>query len=424
MPDDDDAVFRALADPTRRLLLDRLFERDGRTLTELESQLEMTRFGVMKHLRILEGRRARRQPESGPREAPLPQPRADPADPRPLDRQVHRASRVRARGAQDSTGGHRHDDDHREVQTTQVYQLFIKATPGADLGRDHEARVHASGTSTAAARRTLDAGERWLGRSARTDEALGRRGRSSSSTRRAARARLALALQRGARARGGEPRHVGDRAAGRRRLPAHRRPRPARGRAEDGGERRPARLDGRPQRPQDAARDGPPLFDYHDWTTTTTATRYRRRSTSCSSRRRPEAIWEAITKPEFTERYFYGMRIETTPERRITHAHDGDWRRRPDHRVRPAAEARRTAGTRSGTPSCRPRSRAASRGRSSRRTTASRCSRSSTTSSSARRRPRRASPGPAGCACSAASRRCSRRASRCRRRTGMRGRLA
>ena len=51
---DDDGVFRALADPTRRLLLDRLFECDGRTLTELESQLEMTRFGVMKHLRVLE----------------------------------------------------------------------------------------------------------------------------------------------------------------------------------------------------------------------------------------------------------------------------------------------------------------------------------------------------------------------------------
>ena len=54
MPEDDDAVFRALADPTRRLLLDRLFERDGRTLTELELDLEMTRFGVMKHLRVLE----------------------------------------------------------------------------------------------------------------------------------------------------------------------------------------------------------------------------------------------------------------------------------------------------------------------------------------------------------------------------------
>ena len=52
--DDDDRVFKALADPTRRFLLDRLFERDGRTLTELESELEMTRFGVMKHLRLLE----------------------------------------------------------------------------------------------------------------------------------------------------------------------------------------------------------------------------------------------------------------------------------------------------------------------------------------------------------------------------------
>ena len=51
---DDDRVFRALADPTRRHLLDRLFERDGRTLTELESELEMTRFGVMKHLKVLE----------------------------------------------------------------------------------------------------------------------------------------------------------------------------------------------------------------------------------------------------------------------------------------------------------------------------------------------------------------------------------
>ena len=51
---DDDLVFRALADPTRRHLLDRLYERDGRTLTELESDLEMTRFGAMKHLRLLE----------------------------------------------------------------------------------------------------------------------------------------------------------------------------------------------------------------------------------------------------------------------------------------------------------------------------------------------------------------------------------
>ena len=51
---DDDRVFKALADPTRRFLLDLLFTRDGRTLTELASELEMTRFGAMKHLRVLE----------------------------------------------------------------------------------------------------------------------------------------------------------------------------------------------------------------------------------------------------------------------------------------------------------------------------------------------------------------------------------
>ena len=49
-----DLVFKALADPTRRGLLDELFREDGQTLTELERRLPMTRFGVMKHLRVLE----------------------------------------------------------------------------------------------------------------------------------------------------------------------------------------------------------------------------------------------------------------------------------------------------------------------------------------------------------------------------------
>src|SRR6185312_4411654 len=49
-----DAVFRALADPTRRSLLDELFRKDGQTLSELEARLPMTRFGVMKHLKVLE----------------------------------------------------------------------------------------------------------------------------------------------------------------------------------------------------------------------------------------------------------------------------------------------------------------------------------------------------------------------------------
>ncbi len=49
-----DEVFKALADPTRRGLLDQLFERDGQTLGELEGRLPMSRFGVMKHLKVLE----------------------------------------------------------------------------------------------------------------------------------------------------------------------------------------------------------------------------------------------------------------------------------------------------------------------------------------------------------------------------------
>src|SRR3954469_12246515 len=49
-----DEVFKALADPTRRSLLDALYERDGQTLSALEERLPMSRFGVMKHLRVLE----------------------------------------------------------------------------------------------------------------------------------------------------------------------------------------------------------------------------------------------------------------------------------------------------------------------------------------------------------------------------------
>jgi DNA-binding transcriptional ArsR family regulator len=49
-----DEVFRALAAPARRKLLDELFRKDGQTLSALERKLPMTRFGVMKHLGVLE----------------------------------------------------------------------------------------------------------------------------------------------------------------------------------------------------------------------------------------------------------------------------------------------------------------------------------------------------------------------------------
>jgi uncharacterized protein YndB with AHSA1/START domain len=50
----EEDVYRAIADPTRRELMDELFRRDGQTLGELEERFEMTRFGVMKHLKVLE----------------------------------------------------------------------------------------------------------------------------------------------------------------------------------------------------------------------------------------------------------------------------------------------------------------------------------------------------------------------------------
>jgi DNA-binding transcriptional ArsR family regulator len=50
-----DDVFKALADPTRRRLLDELFVEDGQTLSALEQRLPMSRFGVAKHLKVLEG---------------------------------------------------------------------------------------------------------------------------------------------------------------------------------------------------------------------------------------------------------------------------------------------------------------------------------------------------------------------------------
>jgi DNA-binding transcriptional ArsR family regulator len=49
-----DEVFKALADPTRRSLLDELYRADGQTLTALEERLPMSRFGVMKHLKVLQ----------------------------------------------------------------------------------------------------------------------------------------------------------------------------------------------------------------------------------------------------------------------------------------------------------------------------------------------------------------------------------
>ena len=138
---DDAQVFKALADPTRRHLLDRLFERDGRTLIELESGLEMTRFGVMKHLKVLEEaglvvtRRRGREKLHYLNPVPIRL-----IHDRWIDKYTER--RVSALVDLKHDWSRRHDFDDGHELATQVYQVFIKATPEADLGRDHEARVH------------------------------------------------------------------------------------------------------------------------------------------------------------------------------------------------------------------------------------------------------------------------------------------
>ena len=104
----DDAVFKALADPGRRRLLDALRDHDGRTLGELCAVLPaMSRFGVMKHLAVLEHAGLVVTHRSGRTKLPLPQPGADPRDPRPLDHQVRRARHGRdGRAAPAARGPH------------------------------------------------------------------------------------------------------------------------------------------------------------------------------------------------------------------------------------------------------------------------------------------------------------------------------
>ena len=115
-----DDVFKALADPTRRSLLDELFKQDGQTLSALEERLPMTRFGVMKHLKLLEEAGLVVDPAARAREAALPQCRPDPARPRPLGEQIHRALGRRAERSQTRIGG----------QTMEkIFEIYIKTTP-------------------------------------------------------------------------------------------------------------------------------------------------------------------------------------------------------------------------------------------------------------------------------------------------------
>jgi DNA-binding transcriptional ArsR family regulator/uncharacterized protein YndB with AHSA1/START domain len=125
---DDDAVFKALADPTRRGLLDRLFERDGRTLRELTDEQEMTRFGVMKHLRVLEeaglvvARRSGREKRHYLNPVPIKLIH---------DRWIEKYREPYASTLADLKRDLEEDVTTATAATVQVYQVFIKATAQA-----------------------------------------------------------------------------------------------------------------------------------------------------------------------------------------------------------------------------------------------------------------------------------------------------
>src|SRR5437588_2916140 len=121
---DDEAAFRALADANRRILLDRLFERDGQALEELEEALPgMTRFGVMKHLRVLEAANLVTTRRAGRRKLHF-------LNPVPI-RLIH--DRWISKYAEPWVGGMadlKHDLEATTVNAPMhVYEIYIRATP-------------------------------------------------------------------------------------------------------------------------------------------------------------------------------------------------------------------------------------------------------------------------------------------------------
>src|SRR4051812_43368262 len=115
-----DDVFRALADPTRRSLLDELYKDDGQTLTELERRLPMTRFGVMKHLKVLEEAGLVTTKKRGREKLHF-------LNPLPI-RLVHDrwVSKYAEPWAATLTGLKRHMED---MTMEKVFEIYIKTTP-------------------------------------------------------------------------------------------------------------------------------------------------------------------------------------------------------------------------------------------------------------------------------------------------------
>jgi uncharacterized protein YndB with AHSA1/START domain/DNA-binding transcriptional ArsR family regulator len=119
-----EAVFKALSDAYRRRLLDRLFKRDGQTLLELEAQLpHMTRFGVMKHLRVLEDAGLVTTRRSGREKFHY-------LNPVPIRLILDRWISKFAEPWVEAMAGLKKDMEASEMAPTHVYELYIRTSPG------------------------------------------------------------------------------------------------------------------------------------------------------------------------------------------------------------------------------------------------------------------------------------------------------
>lgn len=124
--DEMDPVFKALADPHRRHLLDRLHERDGQTLSELQGYLPLSRFGCMKHLRVLEEAGLVTSRKVGREKFhflnPVPIQRA-------YDRWVEKYARPWARMLSGLKQSLEEPGMDTATKPAHVYQIYIQATP-------------------------------------------------------------------------------------------------------------------------------------------------------------------------------------------------------------------------------------------------------------------------------------------------------
>ena len=167
-------MFKALADPTRRSLLDELFRQDGQTLGMLEERFSMTRFGVMKHLK------AARRGRAGGHAGGEGRQKLHFLNPVPI-RLVH--DRWVSKYAEPWVAGLSEIKERLERQMEKVYEIYIKTTPERLWEAIVDPEIRAKYNFGAAVNSDWKVGSPLSWRSRRSTACTSARARSSSSTR-------------------------------------------------------------------------------------------------------------------------------------------------------------------------------------------------------------------------------------------------